>query len=70
MDVKSTSLNGYVDEEIYVLQPQGFEVEGSEHLVCKLKKTWYGLKQAPRLTSIFKTKDFKTTLQIPMCMWK
>lgn len=29
-------------------QPQGFEVKGQEHKVCKLCKALYGLKQAPR----------------------
>lgn len=44
MDVKSTFLNGYVEEEIYVSQHQGFEVKGKEHKVCRLKKALYGLK--------------------------
>ncbi len=48
MDVKSTFLNGYVDEEIYVEQPEGFEVPGKEDYVYKLKKALYGLKQVPR----------------------
>ena len=29
-------------------QPEGFVVEGKEHLVCKLKQSLYGLKQSPR----------------------
>ncbi|KAL0423821.1 UNVERIFIED_CONTAM: Retrovirus-related Pol polyprotein from transposon RE2 [Sesamum radiatum] len=48
MDVKSAFLNGYIDEEIYVEQPQGFIAKGSEEKVLRLKKTLYGLKQAPR----------------------
>src|ERR1700733_1936323 len=48
MDVKSAFLNGELDEEIYMEQPQGFIVTGSVNLVCRLRKAIYGLKQASR----------------------
>jgi hypothetical protein len=47
MDVKSTFLNGYLEEEVYVQQPPGYEVKGQEDKVYRLEKEIYGLKQAP-----------------------
>ena len=47
MDVKSAFLNGDLKEEVFMTQPQGFEVEGKEHKVCKIIKDLYGLKQPP-----------------------
>ena len=48
MDVKTTFLNGDLQEEIYMHQLEGFEEKGKDRLVCKLNKSLYGLKQAPR----------------------
>ena len=48
LDVKTTFLHGDLEEEIYMQQPQGYEVKGKENLVCRLKKSLYDLKQAPR----------------------
>jgi hypothetical protein len=48
MDVKTSFLNGQVEEEVYLEQPKGFVVHRKESRVCKLKKALYGMKQAPR----------------------
>ncbi|GKF46865.1 zinc finger, CCHC-type containing protein, partial [Tanacetum coccineum] len=48
MDVKTTFLNGDLDEEVYMKQPEGFVMSGNEHKVFKLVKSLYGLKQAPK----------------------
>nr|GEU38229.1 UvrD-like helicase, ATP-binding domain, P-loop containing nucleoside triphosphate hydrolase [Tanacetum cinerariifolium] len=46
--VKTTFLNGDLDEEVYMKQPEGFVMPRNEHKVCKLVKSFYGLKQAPK----------------------
>ena len=48
MDVKTTFLNGTINEEVYTEKNKGFEVNRRDSHVCRLKKALYGLKQAPR----------------------
>jgi hypothetical protein len=47
MDVKTTFLNGEIEEEVYIEKPNGFVTHEKESNVCRLKKAVYGLKQTP-----------------------
>ena len=76
MDVKSAFLNGFINEEVYVEQPPGFESFNFPNHVFKLKKAFYVLKQAPRawyerlskflISSGFKMDKIDTTLFIKL----
>ena len=48
MDIKTAFLNGELEEEIYMRQPEGSIEVGKEEMVCKLKRSIYGLKQSAR----------------------
>jgi len=43
-DVKTAFLHGRLKEDIMMQQPKGFEVEGKENFVCRLKRSLYGMK--------------------------
>ena len=49
MDVKTTFLNGEIDETIYMEQLENFVIGDQESMVCKLKKSFYGLEKSTRL---------------------
>ena len=48
LDVKTAFLNGDLKEEIYMDQPDVFQIKGQEGKVCRMKKSLYGLKQSSR----------------------
>jgi len=48
MDVKSSFINGYLEEEVYIEQPEGFQLNNNGDYVCKHRKAHYGIKQEPR----------------------
>ncbi|GJS38020.1 retrovirus-related pol polyprotein from transposon TNT 1-94 [Tanacetum coccineum] len=65
MDVKSSFLNGFINEEVYVAQPPGFIDFAKPNHVYRLKKALYGLKQAPkawynRLKAFLNKHDYTT----------
>ncbi|GJT48709.1 zinc finger, CCHC-type containing protein [Tanacetum coccineum] len=45
IDVKTAFLNGDLEEEAYMNQPQGFIMPGNKNKVCKLIKSPYGLNK-------------------------
>jgi Reverse transcriptase (RNA-dependent DNA polymerase)/gag-polypeptide of LTR copia-type/Integrase core domain/GAG-pre-integrase domain len=73
MDVKSAYLNGDLEEEIYMHQPEGYAAPGKEQHVWKLNKSLYGLKQAGRtwhhkIDVALKRRGF-TTLDADHCVY-
>ncbi|KAJ0590261.1 putative RNA-directed DNA polymerase [Helianthus annuus] len=74
MDVKTAFLNGKLNEQVYIEQPQGYIKHGEERKVCHLQRALYGLKQAPRawysridsyfLQNKFKKSAYEHTLYI------
>ncbi|GKB16181.1 retrotransposon protein, putative, ty1-copia subclass, partial [Tanacetum coccineum] len=66
MNVKTAFLNGYLDEDIYMVQPEGFVDPNNPKKVCKFQRSIYGLKQASR--SWNKSFDEKIKSMDPLCM--
>ena len=52
MDVKTAFLNGNLNEDVYMTQPEGFVNPNNARKVCKLRKSIYGLKQASQSWNI------------------
>ena len=52
MDVKTAFLNGFLKEELYMIQPEGFVDPKNANKVCKLQRSIYGLVQASRSWNI------------------
>jgi hypothetical protein len=59
LDVKTAYLYRFLDEEIYMEQPEGFIEKGKEKQVCRLLRSIYGLKQSRR---VWNDKIHKTLL--------
>jgi len=72
-DVKTAFLNGDIDEELYMKQPEGFVKPGEQGKVCKIQKALYGLKQSARswnhkIDSVLKTNGF-TQGKADLCLY-
>ncbi|GJV88834.1 retrovirus-related pol polyprotein from transposon TNT 1-94 [Tanacetum coccineum] len=75
LDVKTAFLHGNLQEEIYILQPEGFKQKGKENLVCRLNKSLYGIKQAPqcwykRFDSFIRSLEYNRLLADPCAYFK
>ena len=74
MDVKTAFLNEFLEEELYMMQPEGFVDPKSANKVCKLQRSIYGLVQASRSWNIYfdeliKAYDFIQTFE-EACIYK
>ena len=74
MDVKTAFLNGFLEEELYMMQPEGFFDPKGTNKVCKLQRSIYGLVQASRnwnkhLDSVIKAYGFIQTFG-EACIYK
>ena len=75
IDVTTAFLNGKLEEEVYMQQPNGFVCQGKEEHVCRLKKSIYGLKQSPRcwnltLDTCLKKLNFVQTASDPCIYYR
>ena len=52
MDVKTAFLNGFIEEELYMMQLEGFVNPKGANKMCKLQRSIYGLVQASRSWNI------------------
>ena len=67
MDVKTAFLNGFLKEELYMMQQEGFINPKGANKVCKLQRSIYGLVQASRSWNIYFDKVIKAYGFIQTC---
>ena len=64
---KTASLNGFIKEELYVMQQEGFVNPKGANKICKLQRSIYGLVQASRSWNICFDKLIKAYSFIQTC---
>ena len=52
MDVKTAFINGFLKDELYMMQPEGFIDPKGANKVCKLRRSIYGLVQCYFLSTV------------------
>ena len=67
MDIKMAFLNGYLKEELYMMQREGFVNPKGTNKICKLQRSIYGLVQASRSWNIHFDKLIKAYSFIQTC---
>ena len=67
MDVKTAFLNGFLEEELYMMQPEGFIDPKDDNKVCKHKWSIYGLVQASRSWNVRFDESIKAYNFIQTC---
>ena len=67
MDIKTTFLKGFIKEEFYVRQPEGFVNLKGANKICKLQRSIYGLVQASRSWNIRFDELIKACSSIQTC---
>ena len=70
MDIKTAFLNGVIEKEVYIEQPEGFDVENMETHVCRLHRALYGnLEHGTQgLTTIYERWDFSGVRLTTTCI--
>ena len=64
---KTAFLNGFIKEELYMMQPGGFVNPKGANKICKLQRSIYGLVQASRSWNIYFDKFIKEYSVIQTC---
>ena len=67
MDVKTAFLNGFLEEELYMMQPEGFVNAKGANKMCKLQRSIYGPVQASRSWNIHFDRFIKAYSFIQTC---